>query len=283
MGSFEVKAISYPAFCKGYDEFSEFCRDYEKILKRYKAWIKTIKSDIQAETLPADIVIRALLDKAEIQDCEQYVSAAYNRYRIGNPPEKDNKYGDAINWECLLACVPDGEDLYFISADKDYKSVLSENEFNPFLKDEWSRKKNSKIYFYKDLFTFLNEHVEDIRLQTEEEKQGLIDQLAESCNFMSTHGIIAMLRKYSGWTEDQIEKLCMIAEENSQVAWILTDDDVNAFYHELVKGIDYNKLEDSATKRIIDELVFTDLEEKAQAAADGRAEAMDALENYYNH
>ena len=35
-------------------------------------------------------------------------------FRRRNPPGKDNKYGDAINWECLLYNVPNEEDLYFI-------------------------------------------------------------------------------------------------------------------------------------------------------------------------
>lgn len=252
LASFEVKSISYPAFSKGYDEFSSFSRDYADLFKRYKIWINTIKADIQAETLPADAVIRELINKAGIIGCDEFISIAYNRYRIGNPPGKDNKYGDAINWECLLSCVPKGEDLCFISADKDYKSILSDDEFNPFLREEWATKKHSRILFYKNLVTFLNEHVKDIQLRTEDEKQELINQLAQSRSFLTTHGIIAMLKKYAGWTEDQVEKLCVIAEDNSQVSRILSDEDVNAFYYELVNSVDYPKLEDCATKRIID-------------------------------
>lgn len=283
LGTFEVKTIKYPAFCKGYDEYDSFSEQYSDIVKQYNAWIKKIKSDIQAETLPADIVIRELINKAGTIDCDKYISAAYNRYRIGNPPGKDNKYGDAINWECLLCVVPDGEDLCFISADKDYKSILSDDEFNPFLKEEWGQKKSSRILFYKNLVSFLNEHVEDIKLKTEEEKQKLIEQLSQSGSFTTTHGVIAMLKKYSGWTEDQIEKLCSIAEDNSQVSWIIRDDDVNSFYHDLLKNIDYEKMEDCATKRIIDELHVVEYEDRTIAAADAKAEAMDALENYYMH
>lgn len=50
-----------------------------------------------------DTVIKELIEKAGIIECDDYVTPAYNGYRIGNPPGKDNKYGDAINWE-LLRC-----------------------------------------------------------------------------------------------------------------------------------------------------------------------------------
>lgn len=254
LSSFEINNIKYPAFCKEYDEYEFFCKDYAGLVKRYNAWEKKIRKDIIDETLPADLVIRELIEKAGIIECDEYVTLAYNRYRIGNPPGKDNKYGDAINWECLLNCVPDGEDLYFISSDKDYKSIMSNDDFNPFLREEWKENKGSEIVFYKNLISFLSEHIKNIKLKTEEEKEDLIDDLAESCNFMTTHGIIAMLKKHTGWTEEQIEKLCQIAEDNTQVAWILTDEDVYQFYKELIEKVDYDNMNDCATRRMIDNI-----------------------------
>lgn len=281
--NFEVKPIKYPAFCKEYDEYEDFFRDYSDLVKRYKTWEKKIKTDIFEETLPADTVIKELIEKAGIIECDDYVTLAYNRYRIGNPPGKDNKYGDAINWECLLSCVPDGEDLYFISADKDYKSIMSDDNFNPFLKEEWLTKKGSEIVFYKNLITFLNEHIKDIKLKTEEEKAELIDKLANSRSFVTTHGTIAMLKKYSGWTEDQIDRLCQIAEDNSQVSWILTDEDVMRFYDDLLENVDYDKLGDCSTKRIIDNIQISHMEKMYEAAEEYKAEEMEAMEEYYRH
>jgi hypothetical protein len=52
---------------------------------------------------------------------------------VGNPPGKQGSLGDAINWEALLAEVPDGEDLYLIADDRDYLSVLNENKPKEFL------------------------------------------------------------------------------------------------------------------------------------------------------
>lgn len=126
---------------------------------------------------------------------------AYNRYQIGNPRGKDNKYGDAINWECLLNSILEGEDLYFINGDKDYRAIMSEDDFNPFLKKEWQAKKESGIIFYKNLITFLNKHIQDIKLKTEEDKEEWIEKLAESSRFITTHFVIAMLKQYTGFLD----------------------------------------------------------------------------------
>ena len=67
---------------------------------------------------------------------------------MGNPPGKDNKYGDAVNWECLLDNVPNGEDLYFISADKDYRSLIHHENMNPFLIKEWKIKKFKYLFLF---------------------------------------------------------------------------------------------------------------------------------------
>lgn len=282
---FDMKKQKYPAFCKAYEEYEAFNKDYTELLKRFNGWKTKITEDIQNENLPADNVIQDLIQEAGVIPCDDYVSAAYNRYRIGNPPGKDNKYGDAINWECLLYNVPKGEDIYFISMDQDYRSQLFDNQFNPFLKDEWNSKKNGKVIFYQNLISFLREHIKEITLKTEEEKQKLIDQLASSGSFIMTHGTIAMLSNYTGWTTDQIEKLCSISEENDQVGLILSDFDVMDFYSKLVGNLDYEKLEESATKRMMWNL-FRDIigmENYMEAKVDYDAEVMDALENNYRH
>lgn len=149
--AFEISPIQYPAFCKGYEEFSPFSDDFNDIKKRFKTWRAKIETDIKNRNLPADQTIKNFFDVCDLIPCDEVVDKAYSRYKIGNPPGKDNKYGDAINWECLLNTVPDGEDLYLISSDKDYCSQLFDDMFNPFLKDEWERRKGSSIIFYSQL------------------------------------------------------------------------------------------------------------------------------------
>ncbi|MEF2813248.1 MAG: PIN domain-containing protein [Oscillospiraceae bacterium] len=281
--TFEIKPIQYPVFCKGYAEYISFSSDYSTIIHRHKEWMKRIDSDIKERNLPADKTIKELFDVAGVISCDEYVDSAYKRYRIGNPPGKDNKYGDAINWECLLHNVPIEEDLFFISADKDYRSELYDEDFNPFLKIEWSEKKSSHLFFYKNLVPFLNEHFKDIQLKTEEEKQELIEKLKNSPNFITTHGIIAMLDKHIGWTDAQIEDLCAAAEENTQIRWILDDKDVRDFYAKLLSNINVDSLNDCATRRVLDEIQMRKPRIDQEKAAEAIAEMNDALEDYYRH
>ncbi len=250
--TFEVKPLQFPAFCKAYSEFQAFSTDYADILMRYKNWRAKINTDVQNQCLPADSTIQDFFNLSGLIECDSVVDKAYTRYRIGNPPGKDNKYGDAINWECLLNSVPNDEDLYFISSDKDYRSEISNSMFSPFLQNEWKQKKNSNILFYTNLVPFLNEHFKDIQLRTEQEKQELITKLNSSYSFESTHGIIAMLNKHSGWTETQIEDICLAAQNNNQVGWILSDMDVLDFYSQLLSKVDYNSLPESATKSVME-------------------------------
>lgn len=259
--TFEVKPIQFPVFCKEYPEYSQFDEDYKAMIIRYKEWRRKIDDDVKQQTLPADITIKSFFDSINLIPCESVVENAYRRYRIGNPPGKDNKYGDAINWECLLNNVPNGEDLYLISADKDYCSEMFDDSFNPYLQCEWESKKSAKIYFYKNLVPFLNEHFRDIELKTEREKQELIKKLENSYNFENTHEVIAMLNQYTGWTDSQIEEICAAAENNSQVGWILGDFDVLTFYSGLLSNIKYEQLSDCSTKRIMESL-FNLIKEK---------------------
>lgn len=240
---FEVKAPVYPAFTKGYDEFNTFKKEMENIKKSHKKWKEKIEDDIANNNLPADKTISEFFDDYDLIPCDDVVDLAYNRYRIGNPPGKDNKYGDAINWEALLKNIPDYEDIVIISADKDYSSVIDSKRINPFLEKERKSKKNGNIKLYTNLVDFLSEH--DIVLETENKKGKLINELKVSPNFISTHCIIAMLKEYSGWTEAQIEELCKCVYENSQVGWILDDDDVSQFYFDLLddSNIDLNKFD----------------------------------------
>ena len=149
--NFELKAPKFPVFCKGYDEFEPLRKDLYSIVNMFNSFKHKIETDITSEELPADKTLRSFFSNIDLIPCDDYVNKACIRYGIGNPPGKDNKYGDAIIWECILDNVPIGEDLYFISADKDYRSLISDGNMNPFLLKEWEDKKESKLYFYSAL------------------------------------------------------------------------------------------------------------------------------------
>lgn len=251
---FKIDKLSYPAFCKSYEEYSDFSKDYSELINRLDTWKKKIKNDIEKKQLAADLLIEDLFEKAGIIKCDGYVDKAVNRYHIGNPPGKDNKYGDAINWECLLSQVPEGEDLYLISADRDYRSILFDRNINPYLEFEWKRTKKSNIFFYTDLLSFINTHLKDILLEDEKTKQSLIDELAKSHSYLETHGIIAKLGKQSGWNESHIDKLCSCLINNGQVSRIIEDDDVFEFYDDLLSNYYFEDLEEGNIKEACDML-----------------------------
>lgn len=281
--SFEVKSFQYPVFCKGYEEYEPFSNDYKCIVRRFSDWKKRIEEDIKNQCLPADKTISRFFDGANIIAANSFENKAYMRYLRGNPPGKDNKFGDAINWEILLETVTEGEDLYFISADRDYCSPLDANSINPYLGYEWEKKKQSKIHFYKNLVPFLNEHFEDIKLQCEQIKQEQISRLWRCRCFADTHSTIAKLKENSQWDEQQIEELCSAGLENSQIRWILEDEDVFEFYSKLIKSKNVTTDEDSATYEMyiaIEEILHRKEEEQR---AEWEADVADMKEDsHYN-
>ena len=196
---------------------------------------KKIEKEIIEETTQVDKVIKNFWEGEFIKREPELVEKAKLRYNMGNPPGKDNKYGDAINWEILLKEIPLREDLYFITEDRDFASQLDDTEFLPFLQKEWNEKKQSKVIFFKNLDEFLRRYYNEQALVTENYKNDLIKALENSVSFALTHSIIESLRQYSDFTDQQCEKLFSIANTNNQVNWILSDGDVRAFYEVLLE------------------------------------------------
>ena len=48
----------------------------------------------------------------------------------------------------------EGEDLYIIAEDSDYRSKFDDSRFSPVLKWEWKTKKKSEVFFYRRLSSF---------------------------------------------------------------------------------------------------------------------------------
>lgn len=244
--------LPFPAYLKNYEEYSGFHKRFNALKGEHKEWLEKIKRDIASQSLPADVVLREVFDSIQfIPSTAELVEKGVMRYNIGNPPGKNHKYGDAINWETLLAAVPDGEALYFISADKDYASLYDSKGFHPFLAQEWSEKKHSNIFFYTALTDFFNKHVRDIQLQAENEKNELIEDLAFSRSFRTTHGLIERMAKLSGWSLRQIQDICSAALENFQVKWIITDGDVSQFFNQLLDNEAVRNCGDKAVEEVL--------------------------------
>lgn len=69
----------------------------------------------------------------------------------------------------------------------------------------------------------------------ENEKDELIEKLARSRSFATTHVIVKELSAFQDLTVRQIQDICSAAIHNRQISWILSDDDVYEFYKGLIE------------------------------------------------
>lgn len=126
---------------------------------------------------------------------------------------------------------------YFVPADYTENSQLE-----TLLKRIIDRTKTNEV-----LENFHYECQEEREIETrdqseeEQEKQALINALEDSESFKNTHAIIASLSEYQTWTAKQKKKLLNIALENTQVEYILKDEDVRAFYSRICDGMNNNE------------------------------------------
>lgn len=247
--------LSFPAFCKHYNEYEELRAYINDANKKHAELVQKAMEDVKGRCLAADLLIDDLLGKSrEIEPARKLFDAAIKRFRLGNPPGKKKvTLGDEINWESLLAGVPDEEDLMFISGDSDFCSPIDGDALNAFLFEEWENKKASDIHFYKALSDFLKDKFPQIRLASDVKTASLVEQLAQSGSFATTHAVIASLSKVTDFPAHQIEELVSIAELNNQVGWIIDDDDVMEFYKGVL--VKYGDAMKPASKEKLEEML----------------------------
>jgi hypothetical protein len=226
--------ISFPAFAKDYDEYEKLRELLKEAAKVHDTLVSKITDDAKYDCLKADDIVDNLFKKAAKPEFEeQHYVDAWKRAQLGNPPGKNGSVGDAVNWETLLATVPEGNDLHLVSDDKDYRSQLIENEIDEFLDSEWSKKKKSTVHYYSRISDFFREHFPNIKIAIQVESDAAIKDLSNSGSFTTTHSCIATLNKFEGFSIEQVEQLVKIPLQNNQVGWIIGDDDVYAFYSKL--------------------------------------------------
>lgn len=138
--------LQFPQLSKGYAGYNKLRSLQKEYEKEHQGLLDALHSDAKSNKLKADKTIHSLFKLAKKIDIDEVVSAAKLRVERGNPPGKSGSLGDAINWEALTKSVKDGEDIYFITDDKDYSSALGEDEFNEFLLSEWKESKNSSLF-----------------------------------------------------------------------------------------------------------------------------------------
>lgn len=203
-----------------------------------KALLAKATEDIEKEDLKADSVIQELLSVVTVGEVSNDTFArAKRRCEVGNPPGKKDSLGDGINWEWLLEQEVefwDGE-LVIISADGDYESELTKGKPREYLLREWNKKNaGCKLVLEKSLTEFFIARFPDIQLAEEIDKVEEIERLENSSNFATTHKAIAALSKYDDFKDTEIKRIVAAYLENSQVAWILGDEDVKALGSKVV-------------------------------------------------
>lgn len=223
-----AKPCNYPQICRDYDEYHQLRDLQRKLSHAHDQLLQKVHHDIRANTLSADAIVREIFELAQsIPVDHTLIFHARNRAEIGNPPGKKGSLGDAVNWECLLQAVPEGEDIHFVASDKDYYSVLYKNEFKQFLNEEWEQNKGSDLYCYRQLSDFFKAYYPNIQLRNEIEKDRLIGLLATSGSFSQTHAIVGKLLTYSEFSDEQANNIVCAAITNPQVSWIIQDEDVH--------------------------------------------------------
>lgn len=222
--------LQFTQICKDFPEYEQL-RDLQAQYDRAHAGLLAkLQAAVHAKELKADAAVAQLFRLSKILSSNQEaIQSARFRVDVGNPPGKNGSLGDALNWELLLLAVPDEEDLYFISDDRDFVSALDESKFKDFLLSEWTSRKKSKLRYYKRLSSFFKGHFPEIKLASELEKDLLLKSLATSPNFATTHSLIANLGKFTEFTSAQATSILLAATTNNQVGWIATDTDVEAF------------------------------------------------------
>jgi predicted nucleic acid-binding protein len=221
-------------------QFPQLCEDYPEVellresLKQYEqihvTLINNIIADIKAKNLKADRIVRLLFSSGKKLVANlDILDRARFRMGVGNPPGKNNSLGDAINWECLLENTPAGEDLYFITGDKDFASALNEDEFSDFLLNEWYEKKQTKIKFYKRLSGFCKEQFPEIAIASVRDKEFLIRDLVNSQSIADTQKAISKLSYYQEFTAAQVNSIVAAAISNRQIGWSIEDNNVRDF------------------------------------------------------
>jgi predicted nucleic acid-binding protein len=241
--------LSFPLFAKDYKEYDELRDLMKKADTVHAVLLKKIMDDADCEELNADKIVSALFSKAKniATDDELYLKAL-ERVRLGNPPGKEGSMGDAVSWESLLSEVPDGENIYIVSGDRDFRSQLFDGEVNEYLDKEWSEKKGSNLLFHSKISDFFKINFPNIKIASEVERDLLIQKLAKSTSFASTHAHIAQLLAQPEFSSTQVEQLVEIAKSNHQVGWIVSDKDVHAFYSSLLEKYGKTIQQDAAAK-----------------------------------
>lgn len=212
--------LNLPTFSKKYSEYQELKDAYKNFQSKRKKFEEKITSDIEKYELPPDEIIEKLFRISErLEKSDDILLKSKNRTELWNPPWKKWSLWDAIHWELLLEYIPNNEDLYFVWIDWDFKSILEKNKINSFLEREWKNNKDSEIFYFENLSTFLSKMFPTIWELDEYRKEKQIEQLWKSWSFNRARQVLWSLLKIWNFTDSQINKIIEYSLSNSQIYW----------------------------------------------------------------
>jgi hypothetical protein len=225
-----------PRLCDPYDETAELRRLAREYSQVHATLMSRIDDDARDRALMADQLVARFFDGAtKVEVTSEMFDRARTRVALGNPPGKRGSLGDAVNWEALLAYRPQDQ-LFFVTDDGDFYSALDRNRPHEYLTREWAGTVAQPITFVRRL-SELPAPVPQEVLPVDDAPDGrdeLVSALIYSRSFQQTHQVIGALSYVQSFTARQVHDL-IAALDNSQVGWIVGDEDVNHFYERLLE------------------------------------------------
>lgn len=230
--------VEFPQMSKTFPEYGEIRTAMESAKSAHSRLLAKLQEASVSSQLKADKVIADIFAKARhLSLTDDILEKAVRRKQLNNPPGKnDGSYGDQLNWEILMVSVPKNRDLFLITEDGDYYSVLLESELNPYLRNEWKREKNSEVRIFRKLSDFLGEKFRDITLTDDLERDVAVERFITSGSFLTTHNAIAGLQNYADFSHEQVQAMAEAILENDQIYWIINDSDVQKLLKRIVEN-----------------------------------------------
>lgn len=238
LSAFEKGGVmgSPPLLVKEDKDFPELKKLVAAVEKQRTEIITRIRKEVFEEKTKADDLVRGLFSAAtKIEADEKLFNVARERALRHLPPGKNDGLGDRLCWEALLKAVPPKEPLYILSDDGDYSAEGDGDAVCPYLRHEWRKKKDSDVYLVKRASKFLAVHVPDAATAIEAEHTLSVQALKEAGNFAMTHRAIAEFTGLNSLNAALAEQLGRAIVDNSQVHWIIKDNDVKEFVSEFLK------------------------------------------------
>jgi predicted nucleic acid-binding protein len=242
--------MTFPRVVQSYPEYQLMQTEIRNFGEHLSTMISRLNSDVKSKTLGPDALVEQLFDRATIiPESQSLYEDARKRSLLRRPPGKKDSMGDCLNWLALMGAIPDGEDIFIVSRDGDFRTQVSGNELSDYLQEEWHEKKESAAKLCKGIGEFFKDNYPDIKLATDLKRQKAVQQLVASGNFLSTHRYIRKLSSLGELSDQEARDVFDAALSNTQIMWLGEDNDVNSYIRGLM-SVKSSLLDPEETERL---------------------------------